>query len=138
MLFKQIDKKDILRIVKENVGKAKKEILATMSLREELNNPLPVSYFDLLKKKVNEGIFLKRLGFGTKEEYNKVKKRIRFHKENYIFRFFPKTLDYQRLIVIDGKKLFFGKNDIYFKSIYKPLIKIFSDYFFDYFKKGKI
>lgn len=138
MLFEQIEKKDILVIVKKNVSKAKKEIFATMLLREELKNPLPVSYCNLLRKKVNEGIFLKRLGFGTKEAYNKVSNKIFFDKKNYIFRFITKELDYQRFIIIDRKKIFFGIDGLYFTSTYRPLIKVFINYFNRNFKKGKI
>lgn len=138
MLFEQIDKKDILREVKENLGKAKKEILTTMLLQEELGNPLPLSYFSLLKKKVGEGIFLRRLGFGTKEDYNKVSNKSLIYKKNYIFRFIGSELDYQRLIIIDRKKIFFGIDSLYFTSMHKPSIKVFIDYFFDYFKKGRM
>ena len=138
MLFEQIDKKDILRIVRRNVSKAKKEILATMLLAEELSNPLPASYFSLLKERVSEGVFLKRLGFGTKEEYNKARNRISINEKNYIFRLTAKKINYQRFIIIDREKIFFGKGNVFFSSEHKPLIKVFSDYFFYYFRRGKI
>lgn len=136
MLFEQIDKKDILTIVKKNVSMAKKEILATMLLREELSSPLPPAYFNLLKKKVNEGVFLKRLGFGRKEDYNNIKSKHN-SKNNYKFRYNTQESKYQRLIIIDRKKLFFGNSGMFFQSTYKPLIKVFLDYFFEYFRKGK-
>lgn len=138
MLFEQIEKKDILRIVKKNVSKAKKEILATMLIVEELSNPLPFSYFNLLKKKVNEGVFLRRLGFGRKEDYNKIKERNRLEGNNYEFRYFIKESEYQRLIIIDGKKLFFGIDGLYFASTHKLFIEVFINYFSYNFKKGKI
>lgn len=138
MLFKLINKKEILKEVKKNVSLAREEILATMLLKEELENPLPVSYFNLLRNKVNEGISLKRLGFGTKEEYNKVSSKILSDKKNYIFRFTTKELDYQRLIIIDRKKMFFSIDNLYFMSIHKPLIKVFADYFGRNFEKGKL
>lgn len=138
MLLKQIDKKNILQAVERDLHYAKKEILATMLLAEELNNPLPSSYFDLLKKKVNEGVFLRRLGFGRKEDYNKIKGRNRLENNNYEFRYIIQELEYQRLIVIDRKKLFFGIGGLYFTSMYEPLIKVFADYFDRNFKKGKI
>lgn len=138
MLFKIINKREILKEVNKSVSLAREEILATMLLKEELKNPLPVFYFNLLRNKVNEGISLKRLGFGTKEEYNKVSNKILGDRKSYIFRFTTKELDYQRLIIIDRKKMFFGIDGLYFVSMYKPLIRVFADYFDRNFKKGKI
>lgn len=138
MLLEQVDKKNILKIVKKDINRTRKEIFATMLLREELKNPLPVSYFNLLKKKVNEGVFLKRLGFGTKEDYNKIKERHKFNSNNYKFRYITCEFKYQRLIIIDRKKLFFGIEELYFISKHRPLIKVFLNYFLDNFKKGGI
>lgn len=138
MLFEQVDKNNILKIVRKNVNKAKKEILVTMLIAEELDNPLPLSYFTLLKKKVNEGVFLRRLGFGRKEDYNKIKEKNKLESNNYEFRYIVKEFEYQRLIIIDGKKLFFGTDGLYFTSTYKPFVKVFLKYFNYNFKKGKI
>lgn len=138
MLFEQIDKKDILMIVRRNVSKAKKEIIVTMLLKEELKNPLHFSYFNLLKKKVNKGVFLRRLGFGRKEDYNKIKDRNKIESNNYEFKYVVRESKYQRLIIIDGKKFFFGIDGLYFTSTYKPFIEVFMKYFSYNFKKGKI
>lgn len=137
MLFQIIQKKEILRQVKKTVSLARREILATMLLREEIVNPLPVSYFNLLNKKVGKGVMLKRLGFGRKEDYNNIKSKHNF-RNNYNFRYNTEESEYQRLIIIDRKKLFFGKNNVFFKSEYKPLIKVFLNYFLDYFKKARM
>lgn len=138
MMFKIINKKEILRKVKRSVSLARKEILATMLLEEELNNPLPASYFSFLRKKVSKGIILKRLGFGSKEDYNKIKAKHNFNSDNCKFRYLTQESKYQRLIVIDKEKLFFGIDGLYFTSRHKPLIKVFVDYFYRNFKKGKI
>lgn len=119
------------------VKKAKREIVATMLLREERENPLPNSYHTLLKKKLKEGIRIKRLGFGTKEDYNKIVKKIGVSKGNYLFKYIKEKNRYQRLIIIDQKKLFFGTNGLFFQSDYGPLIKVFLDYFTENFNKGK-
>lgn len=137
MIFKIISKKEILREVRRSVSLAKKEILATMLLREELRNPLPISYFNLLKKKVNEGVFLKRLGFGKKEDYNKIKEKNKLESNNYEFRYIIQESEYQRLIIIDKEMIFFGIDGLYFTSIHNPLIKVFSNYFDHNFEKGK-
>lgn len=138
MLFKQIDKKDILRIIKENISKAKKEIFATMLLKEELKTPLPASYFNLLRKKINDRVFFKRLGFGRKEDYNKIKERNKLKNNNYEFRYIIQEHKYQRLIIIDEEKLFFGIDGLYFTSKHKPFVKVFIKYFSYNFKKGKL
>lgn len=138
MIFKIINKKEILREVKKSISLAKEEVLATMLLKDELRDPLPAFYFHLLRKKVYGGIFLKRLGFGTKEEYNKIKERNKLENNNYEFRYIIQESEYQRLIIIDRKMIFFGIEGLYFTSKHKSLIKIFLDYFDRNFKKGKI
>lgn len=138
MFFERINKKEILREVSKSVSLVKKEILATMLLKDELRRPLPASYFSLLKKKVNKGVILKRLGFGKKEDYNKIRAKHKFNSNNYKFRYLTGESKYQRLIIIDNEKLFFGADGLFFTSQYKPLVKVFVDYFYSNFKKGKI
>lgn len=137
MLFQIIQKKEILQQVKKAISLARREILATMLLKEEIVNPLPVSYFNLLNKKMGKGIMLKRLGFGRKEDYNNIKSRYNF-RNNSKFRYNIQESKYQRLIIIDKEKLFFGIDGLYFTSRHKPLIEVFVDYFYRNFKKGKI
>lgn len=138
MLFKKVDKEKILNLVEKSVGQAKSEIVVTMLLCEEINHPLPSVYFNLLKKKVEDGITLKRLGFGRKEDYNKIKQKIGIKRKNYIFKYISGESQYQRLLIIDRKKLYFGINGLFFQGNYRPLIGVFLDYFNQYFRKGKI
>lgn len=137
MLFEKVNKNNILKEVKKSISQAKKEIMATMLLSEEIKKPLPISYFKLIKKKVNQGVTFKRLGFGAKEDYNDIKQKLVINGENYIFKYVTDEDKYQRLMMIDRKKLFFGINGLFFESRYKPLIKIFLDYFMKYFKGGR-
>ena len=138
MFFQIIQKEDIIGQVKKNISLARREILTTMLLKDEIVNPLPASYFNLLYSKIKKGAILKRLGFGRKEDYNKIREKHKFNSVNYKFRYITNELKYQRLILVDRKKLFFGINDLYFVSKHKPLIKIFVDYFDRSFRKGKI
>ena len=117
---------------------ARKEILATMLLYEEIQSPLPASYFQLFEKKRKEGVVIKRLGFGKKQDCDTLKERIGTVKENYSFRYYTHTDKYQRLILIDRKILFFGVAKHFFQSTYKPMIELFLQYFLKYFKKGKL
>ena len=86
-MIESINKKNIVRCVGKEVKKAKKEIFATMLLSEEIKNPLPNSYHALLQKKVQQGVLVKRLGFGTKEEYNQISFMYKFNSKNYIFKY---------------------------------------------------
>ncbi|MEK7186180.1 MAG: hypothetical protein AAB675_02350 [Patescibacteria group bacterium] len=136
-MIKSIDRKKIVECVRKEVKKANKEIIVTMLLSEEIENPLPRSYHTLLQKKVQQGILVKRLGFGTKEEYNQINFMYKFNSKNYIFRYEADINYYQRLIIIDGKLLFFGVDDMFFQSSYKQLIEAFLSYFSSVSKKGR-
>jgi len=136
-MIESINKKNIVRCVGKEVKKAKKEIFATMLLSEEIKNPLPNSYHALLQKKVQQGVLVKRLGFGTKEEYNQISFMYKFNSKNYIFKYETDINYYQRLIIIDGKLLFFGVENMFFQSSYKQLIEAFLSYFSSVFKKGR-
>lgn len=102
----KVDKLNILKQVMSKVGIAKAEILSTMNLFEELKTPLPLEYFFLLNKKMQEGVVIKRLAFGTKSEFQKFNKRHSVKYKNYIC-ILSKSKDYRRMILIDRKYLFF-------------------------------
>lgn len=138
MLFTLIEKKDILNDVQEVVSRAQKEIIATMYLQEELQSPLPKSYFQLLHSKLSEGIVIKRLGFGSKEDYNTMRNIIRISNKRYQFKYLEKILEYQRLIIIDRKIAFLGISGIFLKSTHEPFIQVVLKYFLNNFKKAKI
>lgn len=137
MLFEIINKKQIIKEVQKAIFHAQKEVLATMLLKDEIKNPLPNSYFILMQNKVKKGIVLKRLGFGRKEYYNQIKDKHKFDNKNYKFRYIVNESKYQRMILIDRRKLFFSIEDLYFSSPYEPFMKVFLDYFYQNFEKGK-
>lgn len=137
-MIQLVDKKNIVQLVTKEVGKAKKEILATMLLSEEIVLPLPSSYHALLRRKVKNGISLKRLGFGTKGDYNAIREKYVIDSKRYTFRYTKSVKDYQRLIIVDGSSLFFGVNGLFFQSTYRPLVTVFSQYFLQFFKEGKL
>lgn len=137
-MIKVINKKDIFGLVKREIKSAKKEIVATMLLREERESPLPNSYHALLKKKLGAGVQIKRLGFGRKVDYTVIKQRLVMPSKNYQFRYTSLVLRYQRLLIIDRKMLFFGMDGVFFQSSHKPLVEVFFQYFTKAFDKGKI
>lgn len=134
----EIPKKNILKEVMRAVRSALKEILATMDLMEEIKNPLPKSYFLLLQKKIDDGITIKRLAFGTKAEFMAIKKRHAIKDPRYQMRL-AKTRMYKRMILIDRQSLFFAMGDAekrkFFFASDPPLIKKFSRYFMKGFLK---
>lgn len=138
MLITQIKKGDVVNSVMENVRHAKKEVLATMLLSEEIISPLPILYHRLLIQKINNGIVLKRLGFGRKEDYNTIKDKIGITSEQYIFRYSAHVEEYQRLLIVDRKIIFFGVGQGFYSSVYAPIIKAFLNYFLDQFERGKL
>ncbi|MFH1252973.1 MAG: hypothetical protein V1664_01420 [Candidatus Uhrbacteria bacterium] len=116
---------------------AKTEILATMDFKEELAQPLPEEYFLLLKQKVFNGIILKRLGFGTKNEYTKFATKKPLASKNY-FLIHAKNDDYQRMLMVDRNKMILAKNfknqRKFFFSDDPKCIKKYLDYFNYYLK----
>lgn len=138
MLIQSIDKKEIAKLVAKSIKDAHSEIVATMLLREEILNPLPSSYHTLLKKKTEQGIQFKRLGFGIKKDYVTIRRRIGLVNKNYIFKCNKDNSLYQRMIIIDRSKLFFGVENSFYFSIHKPLIMVFLQYFSAFFQKGEL
>src|SRR3989344_1068648 len=116
--------KNLLEIKKENIRdevmskirKAKKEILATMDLTEELKNSLPIKYFSLLHKKHKQGIRIKRIIFGSAKQYRHMLKELE-DKNLFFTGKLTKSKNYKRMIMIDKTKLFFrNKTRFYFTS----------------------
>lgn len=131
---------DILHKVMDAVGSAKREILATMDLSEELEKPLSTEYFSLLNRKMKDGIIVKRLAFGTDADFKTFNNIGDIRDENYKC-VLATSEDYRRMILIDGKYLFFAKEidgrRNFFFTTEKECIKKFFDYFSCEFKKGK-
>ena len=81
--------------------------------------------------------FSKKTWIWNQEEYNQINFMYKFNSKNYIFRYEADINYYQRLIIIDGKLLFFGVDDMFFQSSYKQLIEAFLSYFSSVSKKGR-
>lgn len=136
MLIKNIHRNKIIEEVKRELLNAKKEILVTMLLKEEVENPLPLSYHSLLQKKTREGICLVRLGFGLKEEYNYLSKKYSYGN-NYTFIFIKDIRKYQRMIIIDDSVVYFKIGKSFFKTNNAFVVKAFRSYFNSLRMKGK-
>lgn len=138
MFFKIVSKKNIVKDVMHEIGTAQKEIIATMLLSEEIGQPLPKTYHSLLKKKLDEGVMIKRLGFGTREDYNTIKHKYNYQSKQYSFRYRIKLSDYQRLLIIDKKRIFFKVGTIFLESSNRSIVAVFITFFKKQYKKGKI
>lgn len=138
MIFKIVDKKDILSLVTKEAKKAKKEIFVTMLLSEERKFPLPLSYHKLLAKKVTKGVRLKRIGFGTKKDYAIIRRKYLIQSKLYEFRYLSNIKKYQRMIIVDSKHLFFSVAETFLYSRYDPIINVFRKYFVNQFKRASL
>lgn len=134
--MQSVTKDEVVGLVTITIEKAKKEILATMLLAEELKQPLPASYFAILNGKIKQGVNIKRLGFGTQEAYNQIEKKINIVDKQYLFRYKTDTVLYQRMILIDRTYLFTKIGEQFIFSKDKYIIKGFLEYFNKQFKKG--
>lgn len=138
---KKIKTSNILQKVIDIVRLAKQEILATMDLNEELEKPLSAEYFFLLNRKMQEGVAVKRLAFGTKTELETFNGKYDIKSENYEC-VLARSNNYKRMLLVDRKYLFFatdieGRRSFFFATE-KECIKKFFDYFFCEFQKGKL
>lgn len=130
--LKEIKKENIRDAVMSQIRKAKKEILATMDIAEELNNPLPIKYFSLLHKKHKEGIKIERIIFGSTKQYKYLLNEV-IDKNLFFIGKHTKSKNYKRMIMIDETKLFFKKQvkdkvKFYFTTDIKQ-IKEYKKYF---------
>lgn len=128
--LQEIKKENIKKKVMSEISKASIEILATMDITEEKYSPLPVEYFLLLKKKFDKGVKIKRIIFGTTIEYRKFS--LRMETRGIFFTgLHTRSKNYNRMILIDNKKLFFRKDKhFYFSNDEKQI-----GYYKKYFKK---
>jgi hypothetical protein len=131
-ILKEIKKEDIVKKVMSEIGKAKKEILATMDVDEELGFFLPTKYYFLLRRKYEQGVRIKRIIFGSVKQYKYFIKEVK-KKELFFIGKHTKSKNYKRMIMIDETKLFFrkkikGKEKFYFTADTK-YIKDYKNYF---------
>lgn len=130
--YKEIDKSDILQKAMSIIGLAKHEILATMDLAEEVKKPLPLEYFSLLRRKIETGVKVTRLAFGSIADFRIFSQKHNITDENYEC-ILVKSRNYKRMLLIDGKKLLFAVDDDgkrrFFYSTDPERIKEYFQYF---------
>lgn len=105
----EVDASCILPKAMSVVRSARKEILVTMDLAEEIERPLPSGYFLLLQKKLTEGVTVKRLAFGGSSDFEIFTHRYNIIHENYSC-ILAKTKNYKRMLLVDQSQLLFALN----------------------------
>jgi sugar-specific transcriptional regulator TrmB len=118
-IIKFIPENNVLKTAIRIVKKAKKTLFLTMLLEEEIKRLSP-EYIKLIKKKVSEGLIVKRIGFGTKKEFEVALKQSRINKtaKNFLFKFCEDVKLYQRLLIADEKEMLFA---VYIKQDQKNI-----------------
>ena len=127
----KIENSKILETAIELVANAHSTIQMTMNAKEEIENPLPDGYFQLLQTKMDAGVRVTRIGFGTSREFEPIRDRVMFENLNYSF-IRTSLRDYRRILLIDGRKLLFvdttnGKRQVFY-SEEPSLISQFTTY----------
>lgn len=129
-MLRIIDVKEIVDEVKGAVAEAKKEILTTMHLGEELSKPLPIEYFKLLLRKMTEDkVTIKRQSFGTKEEFALFEQQDICKDAPEYTHTLRTNKDYKRMICIDRKKLFFKPDNNFMTTTDENVIESYLKYF---------
>lgn len=141
-LIKLIPKKSVLNTAMNLIKKSKKSLIMTMIMNDELNS-ISSNYINLLKYKITEGIMIKRIGFGTKNQYQKALQQLLYSElpKNFIFVFYPNMSIAQRLLISDNKAMLFAvyigiHSKMVFYSKNKFVIKGFIEYFKNVYKKA--
>lgn len=131
-IYEEIDKSDIFQRAMSIVKTAKQEILATMDLAEEIEKPLPLEYFSLLKKKIAIGVKVIRLAFGHMDDFETFNQKHRIKNKNYEC-ILAKSKNYKRMLLVDYKKLLFAVDNKnkrrFFYTTDLQYIQKFSQYF---------
>lgn len=130
--LQEVPSAHILETVMDAVRSAQRLICATMDIEEELKHPLPEEYFFLLNQKLDEGVMIHRVGFGSPEAIQTFLDRNPMDHPNY--RFTANTTSvYQRMILLDEEVLFFtigtGQDRHFYKTIEPRFISEYHSYF---------
>lgn len=138
--LQEVSSARILETVMDAVRSAQRLIYTTMDVREELEHPLPEEYFFLLNQKLNEGVKIHRVGFGSPEAIQIFLNRNPLSHPNYQFTA-NTTSVYKRMILIDDKNLFFaigtGHDRRFYKTTDLDMIFEYRSYFLTASKNGR-
>ena len=138
MEIQYVPKQKVLQKGMRLIQKSKRSLYLTMIMKLELRTTRK-EYVDLIKRKISQGIVIKRIGFCTKREYEEAKKQMDlvFSPRNFQFKYFTKGR-VQRMLIADKKEMlfaicskrerhvFFTKDALIIKSFLKLFDSIYS------------
>ncbi len=113
-----LDEKDVISYAVRLVRRAKKEVVVTMDLKAEKNNPLPAKYHRALQIAIRRKVRVIRYGYGPERVFNKIKDQYNAIKMIYG----GKLGAYQRMIIVDKSTGMFNLGEIFFYTEFKPLV----------------
>lgn len=142
-IIQYIKNNQVNKIATELIEKSKNSLLLTMILNDEVNT-VSSSYINLIRRKVEQGILVRRIGFGTKSDYKKalIPYREILSSKKFIFKHSPDFSSAQRLLISDKKEMLFAvyikrKDKLVFYTKSKEIINGFVNYFNKIFDKIK-
>lgn len=106
------------------VRSSKKSVVVTMHVDEELKQPLPDNYHQLLERKARDGVRVVRYGFGSKKAFNTLKRKyskIQFYYAGSLAR-------YQRMLVVDNSGALFRLHGVTYKTMFSHLAHALVEY----------
>ncbi|MEK7601852.1 MAG: hypothetical protein AAB480_04960 [Patescibacteria group bacterium] len=91
-------------------NEAERSIYLTMEANEEKEHSLPKQYYENLRKVMDKGVKVTRIGFGTTQEFETLRDRVYIEHPNYMFHQTSAT-DYERMVLVDDSRLMFLVDD---------------------------
>ena len=136
MLEQLQNKEQAINKARSLIETSKIKIFATMNLTEELIDPLPDWYYQLMLDKLNKGIKITRVAFGSQghlSRFSSTYPELSNH-QNYQVSLHDMTLhQYYRMLLIDESKLMFAPqipySRIFLYTDEKELIETYRNYF---------
>lgn len=119
-----VEKKRAIFQAMRLVRSAKREIVTTMNVDEELKNPLPERYHRLLVRQTEEGITIIRYGFGARRVFYAIRKKY----TQLTFLYVGSLRYYQRMLTVDRERGMFLIGDTIYYSNFAPLIQSLVNY----------
>lgn len=113
-----VEKQNVLSTAIKLVNSAKTKILVTMNTDEEIREPLPEVYHNLLTKKAGQGIKIVRYGYGTRKSFLKLRPK----SKNITFIYGGNLSLYQRMLLVDKSRGIFSLEGTVYLTKFKPLV----------------
>lgn len=117
--YREIKREFVVDKVISLISSAKEIIVMTMNSDEELKKPLPARYHERLAQIATDGIKITRYTYGSKKTSERIRKKHRYAETIYG----GNLNKYQRMIIVDGEKAMYFREDKFLFTRSKPIIK---------------